>query len=74
MTVLVTGVTGQLGCDVVRYLDGIGYDVLSPKRSVLDLSNERSVVEYFDRNSPDVIIHCAAWTNVDQAEVDVESC
>ena len=74
MTVLVTGVTGQLGYDVVRYLSGIGCGVLAPKRSDMDLSSGRSVADYLDRSSPSSVIHCGAWTNVDQAEVDVEAC
>lgn len=73
MKVLVTGSTGQLGFDVVKYAPS-KYDILAPSRSVLDISNKSSVESYLLEHRPDGIIHCAAWTKVDDAEIDTESC
>ena len=74
MTVLITGVTGQLGYDVARYLRGVGCDFLSPNRNEMDLSDEGSVKSYIMENNPDSIIHCGAWTDVNKAEVNVNLC
>ena len=41
-------------------------------REVLDLSNQDSIVNYFNNNSFDAIINCAAYTAVDNAEKEVE--
>ena len=78
MKVLVTGVTGQLGHDVVGELlkrgdEVIGSDVL-PQVSLqivyeqLDITDAVAVNEVISRHHPDVVIHCAAWTAVDDAE------
>ena len=71
MKVLVTGSGGQLGFDVVKELEKRGYnDIYSPKKEELDLTNKDSVNSYFERVKPDAVIHCAAYTAVDQAEDD----
>ena len=83
MLVLVTGVAGQLGFDVVcelkkRGIDYIGTDVrpISEVNAIfdeehyyqLDITNEDDVTKRVLDIKPDVIVHCAAWTNVDGAE------
>lgn len=88
MKVFVTGVSGQLGYDVVNelYRNGytaVGSDIVDKGNlKVFDTSSYASRCEYVklditDKNavlnvlktvSPDVVIHCAAWTNVDGAE------
>lgn len=73
MKVLVTGSSGQLGFDVVKYAPS-KYDILAPSRSVMDISDKLSVESYLLKHRPDGIIHCAAWTKVDDAEIDTESC
>ncbi|WP_096156446.1 dTDP-4-dehydrorhamnose reductase [Bacillus sp. FJAT-45066] len=74
MKVLVTGYTGQLGYDVVQ--EGIkrGISMVGIGREDLDITNEAEVCQYVQRVNPDVIIHCAAYTAVDKAEDDKETC
>jgi dTDP-4-dehydrorhamnose reductase len=74
MKVLVTGYTGQLGYDVVR--EGIkrGINMLGVGREDLDITKEAEVYRYVEKVNPDVIIHCAAYTAVDKAEYDKETC
>ena len=70
MKVLVTGVNGQLGFDVVKELEIKGHQAHGTVRSDFDLTNEDDVQSYIQKIKPEAIIHCAAYTNVDQAETD----
>jgi dTDP-4-dehydrorhamnose reductase len=68
-TVLVTGANGQLGSELRELSnDTDHYDFLFIGRSELDLSNTEAVERYFEDNTFDVIINCAAYTAVDRAE------
>ncbi len=67
---LITGVNGQLGYDIVRELEARGeHEYYAPKRNELDITNRKQVLEVVSKYRPDVIIHCAAWTAVDKAEI-----
>lgn len=72
MKILVTGASGQLGSAVVKYATKEGLDVLSYSREVLDITNSAHVEAVVFHEQPDAIIHCAAYTQVDQAEVEAE--
>ena len=74
MKVLVTGINGQLGHDVAIVLKDRGIDVLAPARSEMDITDKGAVDEYFEKNSPDAVIHCAAYTAVDKAEDETDLC
>ena len=68
MSWLITGGSGQLGIAVSLELErcGIAFDSWSSKD--LDITQRASVGDAIERYSPDVIINCAAWTDVDNAE------
>ena len=83
MKVLVTGVAGQLGHDVINELhkrgfSSIGTDIRPENEVVLkagwdayvplDITDKTKVERIVAEIHPDAIIHCAAWTNVDGAE------
>ena len=69
MKILVTGVKGQLGFDVVRELQSRGFnDVLGIDREELDITDQGAVQNFLNDYKPDTIVHCAAWTAVDKAE------
>ena len=83
MIVFVTGVAGQLGHDVIneldkRGLDAVGSDVRTENEILnksnrnryvqLDITDKEAVDRVIKELKPDAIIHCAAWTNVDGAE------
>lgn len=72
MLVLVTGISGQLGFDVVKELKSKGHEAVGVDRSVLDITDESAVSTYVKNLQPEAIIHCAAYTNVDAAETDQE--
>ena len=74
MKVLVTGVSGQLGYDVAKELKRRGHKVLAPKRDSLDLLDQVGIIQYFEYNKFDAVIHCAAYTAVDKAQEEKELC
>ncbi|MEH7336625.1 dTDP-4-dehydrorhamnose reductase [Neobacillus drentensis] len=74
MKILVTGVTGQLGYDVVHEGINRGFKMIGVGSKDLNITDELSVYKYVMEIKPDVIIHCAAYTAVDKAEDDQENC
>lgn len=82
MKVIVTGVGGQLGYDVMNELskrgyDGIGTDIQDTsfffdKYYKCDITDEDAVHSLISDVKPDAVIHCAAWTAVDKAEENKE--
>ena len=75
MKFLITGYNGQLGYDIVRELVSRGYkDYLAVDRSKMDITNKEEVDRVILEYRPDVIFHCAAWTQVDKAEDMEEAC
>ncbi|MDE7453543.1 MAG: dTDP-4-dehydrorhamnose reductase [Clostridia bacterium] len=68
MKVLVTGVNGQLGFDVVNELNKRGHEAIGTDISEMDITDNSSVADVMERTKPDAVIHCAAWTAVDAAE------
>lgn len=86
MKVLVTGVAGQLGHDVMNELakrgyEGVGTDLAETYSGVadgtavttmpyvsMDITDAEAVEKNIKDLSPDVVVHCAAWTAVDLAE------
>ena len=74
MKVLVTGVKGQLGYDVMnelkkRGIEGIGVDV-----DEMDITDASACKKVIKEICPDAVIHCAAYTAVDAAEDNEELC
>jgi dTDP-4-dehydrorhamnose reductase len=67
--VLVTGGSGQLGREFALLL---GDEAAAPGRDELDVADERSVARAFAEHQPELVLHCAAWTDVDGAEADAE--
>ncbi|MBD8500983.1 dTDP-4-dehydrorhamnose reductase [Paenibacillus arenosi] len=72
MKVLVTGADGQLGQDVVQLFHDSGHCVVACNREKLDITDQERCQQVLTDERPDVVIHCAAYTAVDQAEADVE--
>ncbi|SFT13362.1 dTDP-4-dehydrorhamnose reductase [Paenibacillus sp. BC26] len=69
MRIAVTGAKGQLGHDIVALLSA-RHEVLSLDRAQMDITNECQCLEVLNAFTPDVVIHCAAFTAVDLAETD----
>ncbi|MFW5443120.1 MAG: dTDP-4-dehydrorhamnose reductase [Methylococcaceae bacterium] len=72
-TILVTGSNGQLGLSLKSLvLDYPQYQFTFIGRDELDLSNTENITYYFKQKQFDLIINCAAYTAVDQAEQQQE--
>lgn len=74
MKVLVTGVKGQLGFDVMNELRRRGHDAVGVDIDEMDITNAGQVQEVLTANAPDVVVHCSAYTAVDRAEEEPEMC
>ena len=71
-SVLVTGANGMLGQDLCPILEDEGYDVIETDIDTLDITNFDQVEKVLTLEKPDYVIHCAAYTNVDGAEENLE--
>jgi dTDP-4-dehydrorhamnose reductase len=71
MKILVTGAAGQLGKEICRQFPEatIGVD-----RSQLDLTDTSAVQKFIAQESPDAVVNCAAYTQVDLAENEIDLC
>ena len=84
MKVLVTGVNGQLGHDLMSALAAHGHEVIGSGSAErcrgtdivsampyvsMDITNGSLVLRTLAAYQPDAVIHCAAWTDVDGAEI-----
>ncbi|MCH5270245.1 MAG: dTDP-4-dehydrorhamnose reductase [Lachnospiraceae bacterium] len=74
MKVLVTGVKGQLGYDVVNELEKRGMEAVGVDIEEMDITDAQSVERVLNEAAPDAVIHCAAYTAVDAAEEQEEIC
>ena len=59
---------------VARYCSSVGDDVIGLTRAELDISGDIAVDTLLNEIRPDAVINCAAYTNVDGAETDADSC
>ena len=71
--VLVTGANGMLGQDLCPILEDEGYEVIETDIHNLDITDEKQVFDFLSKEKPNFVVHCAAYTNVDKAEEDIET-
>ena len=74
MKVLVTGVKGQLGHDVMNELALRGIEVIGVDVEEMDITDRTACETVISQEKPDAVIHCAAYTAVDAAEDNLELC
>ncbi len=66
---LVSGAAGMLGCDLLATARARGHECVGLSRAELDVTDAAAVEEALARVAPDVVINCAAWTDVEGAEL-----
>lgn len=70
MRALVTGAGGMVGRAVAELCEREGDQIVATDHAALDITDEDQVTAAFDRQAPEVVINCAAWTDVDACELD----
>jgi len=73
MKILVTGAKGQLGCEINQLSSNYNFDWFFSDSDMFDLSNLNNINFFLDKCNPNVIINCAAYTLVDNAENDFKT-
>ena len=74
MKVLVTGVGGQLGYDLIKELENRNIDCVGADRAEFDITDFVAAHKFITNYMPDAVIHCSAYTAVDKAEDEPELC
>lgn len=74
MKIVVTGKNGQLGNAVIKECLKRGHDVTGTDRAHMDITIPEQVRETLCRIQPDIVIHCASYTDVEKAEDEKEVC
>ena len=72
MPILITGAQGQLGRDVVLESKRRGWETIGVDIGDFDLTDRAATLAFLEKSSPDLVIHCAAYTAVDRAESEPE--
>lgn len=85
MKILITGAKGQLGTELIHQLeDGecsigalpnclLGATIIAADLPELDLANRNAVLSFFAQQAPNIVINCAAFTNVDLCETETDT-
>ncbi len=74
MKICLFGSTGLLGSEFKKVLTQENIECLAPHRGEVQLLNFAGTLEYLSKHQPDLIINCAAYTDVDRAEGDKDNC
>jgi dTDP-4-dehydrorhamnose reductase len=69
MKILLTGGSGRLGSEILKRID-----CFAPTHQELDITNFDNCKRIIEKYDPDVIIHSAAWRNLDIIEASPEKC
>lgn len=73
MKIIVTGSEGQLGREILRQFDKSYYDITAVDLKELNITVLDEVVAMVREIHPDLVINCAAYTNVDACETDFDN-
>jgi dTDP-4-dehydrorhamnose reductase len=74
MKILVTGVNGQLGYDVLKVLKARKIECLGVDIEDFDITDSQAAYAFIMSYRPEAVIHCSAYTAVDKAEDNPELC
>jgi dTDP-4-dehydrorhamnose reductase len=73
MRILITGAGGMLGSDMTHAAAAAGHEPVALARAALDITDPRAVAAAIGSARPDAVVNCAAWTEVDGAESELEA-
>lgn len=72
MKVLITGANGMLGQDLCPTFEDFGHELIETDIHNLDITDFNQVEKFISDKKPELIVHLAAYTNVDKAEEEQE--
>ena len=72
--ILITGGDGQLGSCLKETLKQYKMDVVAPGIERMNIINPKETAQFFEKYSPDAVVHCAAFSQVDLAEDESAAC
>ena len=71
MKILLTGSNGQLGRDFQKLFDSLKIEYIATDYQELDITSDKNLEKFFEKNNDFThIINCAAYNDVDKAEID----
>lgn len=73
MNILITGSNGQLGSEIKAHSDNSSDTYIFTDIAELDITNPEAIRAFIDECKIDVIVNCAAYTNVEKAEDDAQT-
>lgn len=74
MKIVVTGIYGQLGYDVMKVLAERNIEAIGADKKDFDITNYSATNQFIKNIMPDVVIHCSAYTDVNKAEDEQDLC
>ena len=74
MKILITGANGMVARATIKYCESIGDEIIAVTRQELDIADKTAVFAVFRREKFDAVINCAAYTDVDGSETNIEKC
>jgi dTDP-4-dehydrorhamnose reductase len=74
MKTLITGANGMVARAASKYCQSIGDKVTALTREELDIADRDTVFEVFRREKFNAVLNCAAYTDVDASETNIEKC
>lgn len=72
--ILVLGAGGQLGREIQRSNENTSFEFIFASRQHLNIAKYSNLLSCVENLKPDWIINCAAFTNVDLAEIEKDAC
>ena len=74
MKILITGANGMVARATAKYCESIGDETVALTRQDLDIADRTAVFDRFRSEKFDAVINCAAYTDVDASETNIEKC
>lgn len=74
MKILITGANGMVAREAIKHCESIGDEIAALTRQELDIAGKKAVLEKFEAGNFDAVINCAAYTDVDGSETNIEQC
>ena len=74
MKILITGANGMVARAAIEHCQTIGDEVIAFTRQELEIAHQEKVFEILEKEKPDAVLNCAAFTDVDASETNIEKC